>query len=204
MIERLTALITVHTTEPVCIVDGGCGEGSHLAAIVAALKEQVTIAFGTDIAKEGILSAAKHYTDVAWIVADLANMPFADNSVNVLLNILSPANYKEFERMLSHNGLVLKVVPQSRYLQELRHHFYADSVKKTYKNDDTVALFAGQFPQFRRESLTYKVQLSIQQLSQLLHMTPLTWNLGEDDIQAFITKSDGCITADFDILIGHK
>lgn len=204
LIERITSLITEHLDNPISIVDGGCGEGSHLAAIVAALKKQVSIAFGTDIAKEGILSAAKHYTDVTWIVADLANMPFSDKSINVILNILSPANYKEFDRMLSSNGLVLKVVPQSNYLQELRHYFYADSAKKTYTNDDTVALFAGQFPAFIREPLTYKAQLSTEQLSHLLHMTPLTWNLTEDELQTFITTSDGCITADFDILIGHK
>lgn len=205
LLERLTTIInTYHQTKPLTLVDGGCGEGSHVAYLKETLGDKLAIAFGTDIAKEGILSAAKHYPTVSWLVADLANMPFASQTIDIILNILSPANYKEFDRMLTQEGCVIKIVPQSNYLKELRHYFFADTTKADYSNDDTVALFEGQFPDFTRETINYTTQLNAQQLSHLLHMTPLTWNLEEDLIQQFITKSDGIITADFEILIGKK
>lgn len=55
-----------------------------------------------------------------WFVADLANLPIADQSVAVIMNILSPANYQEFKRVLVDDGLIIKVVPRSDYLAELR------------------------------------------------------------------------------------
>ena len=54
-----------------------------------------------DIAKEGILTASNHHAQKAlWIVADLAQLPFSDESCGTLINMLTPSNYKEFNRVL--------------------------------------------------------------------------------------------------------
>ncbi|RBO11051.1 methyltransferase domain-containing protein, partial [Pantoea sp. 3_1284] len=83
-----------------------------------------SIGIGIDLAKEGIAAASKAYPDIIWSVADLAAMPFADAQVDAILNILSPANYAEFSRLLKPGGVVMKVVPESGYLLELREAFY--------------------------------------------------------------------------------
>ena len=55
-----------------------------------------------------------------YFVADLAHLPFKDGSIDVIVNILSPINYKDFKRVLSDDGLVYKVIPETGYLKELR------------------------------------------------------------------------------------
>src|SRR5690606_40580058 len=61
-----------------------------------------------------------------WIVADLANLPIATTSIDYILNILSPSNYAEFDRLLKKEGKLIKVIPNSDYLKELRGIFYED------------------------------------------------------------------------------
>ncbi len=75
---------------------------------------------GLDLAKAGIVSATKQEREAIWCVADLAAAPFRNRSFDAILNILSPSNYAEFERLLSDDGIVLKVIPKSGYLKELR------------------------------------------------------------------------------------
>lgn len=73
-------------------------------------------AVGIDISKEGILLAAKGYPEMIWSVADLAACPFADGKFYAIVNILSPANYLEFKRILNEDGVFIKVMPQEGYL----------------------------------------------------------------------------------------
>src|SRR5690625_2177608 len=119
MLERLTSLVDEHiqNRKTSTILDAGSGEGSHLASVVSTLENEVTGA-GIDLSKEGVLAAAKDYPGHIWLVADLANCPFGNNAFDVMLNILSPANYAEFTRILKPDGLFIKVVPESGYLKQ--------------------------------------------------------------------------------------
>lgn len=81
------------------VLDTGCGEGSHLARIMSQLEDAFGV--GIDIAKEGILTAARHYSEQIWCVGDLAKSPYSEASFDAILNILSPANYGEFKRLLT-------------------------------------------------------------------------------------------------------
>ncbi|WHT49041.1 methyltransferase domain-containing protein [Sporosarcina thermotolerans] len=111
------------------LLDAGCGEGSHLCAIHSQLQIE-SVGIGIDLAKEGISAASKAYPGIIWSVADLAAMPFQDFQIDVILNVLSPANYAEFNRILKRGGIVVKVVPESGYLQELREAFYGGKTQK--------------------------------------------------------------------------
>ena len=55
-----------------------------------------------------------------WLVADLKHLPVADHSADVLLDVLTPADYTEFRRVLKPDGLMIKVVPGVDYLCEVR------------------------------------------------------------------------------------
>lgn len=179
------------------ILDTGCGEGSHLARICTLLEDSV-VGVGIDIAKEGIIEAAKYYPEQIWCVGDLAKSPFQSDSFDIVLNILSPANYEEFKRLLKPNGLVVKVVPQHHYLKELRAELYADSDKVEYSNEQTVARFRESFDHVSVKRLTYTVQLLPELIPALLEMTPMGWH---KDNKNDITLSE--ITIDVDILIGQ-
>ncbi|MDN4495192.1 putative RNA methyltransferase [Ureibacillus aquaedulcis] len=177
------------------ILDTGCGEGSHLERICDLLTQDV-VAIGIDISKEGIQAAAKFYEQKIWCVGDLANNPYKKQSIDCILNILSPANYDEFSRLLKPNGKVIKVVPQSGYLKEIRKQAFANSEKESYSNNQTVERFKEHFTNVWQERITYTVPLSAQLVPKLLEMTPLGWHLQEG-----ISLTE--ITIDLDVLVGE-
>lgn len=185
------------------ILDTGCGEGSHLSNICEAVTG-AAIGVGIDIAKEGIITAAKNHMEKIWVVGDLANPPFKDQQFDVILNILSPSNYTEFSRLLKDDGMIIKIVPQSQYLQELRQAFYHETEKQTYSNSDTVERFNEKFQLLDSSRLTYSVKLDLIALEALIRMTPLTWDSTDAQIQAFLAKNITDITVDLEILIGKK
>jgi 23S rRNA (guanine745-N1)-methyltransferase len=184
------------------ILDAGCGEGSHLQKVID--NNLTFTGIGIDITKEGIMTAAKNHPDYIWLVGDLAKSPFQDESFHVILNILSPANYNEFQRLLVDNGLVIKVVPRANYLIELRTALYKESDKGSYTNEDTIALFEKNFDLQKTIPLTYTKTLSREELQYLVQMTPLTWNADEKDVEKFLEIDQANITVDLDILIGRK
>ena len=176
------------------ILDTGCGEGSHLERISNLLTQDI-VAIGIDISKEGIQAAAKFYEQKIWCVGDLANSPYKEHSIDCILNILSPANYDEFSRLLKPDGKVIKVVPQSEYLKEIRKQAFANSEKESYNNEQTVQRFKEHFTNIVQERITYTLPLESQLVSKLLEMTPLGWHLQSD-----ISLTE--ITIDLDILVG--
>jgi len=177
------------------MLDTGCGEGSHLEKITDMLEQDI-VAVGIDISKEGIQSAAKFYEQKIWCVGDLANSPYKEQSFDCILNILSPANYEEFSRLLKPNGKVIKVVPQSDYLKEIRKQAFANSEKESYSNEQTVMRFKEHFTNVKQERITYTMPLSEELVPKLLEMTPLGWHLQQD-----ILLNE--ITIDLDVLVGE-
>lgn len=186
------------------ILDAGSGEGSHLARLLDKCESERFIGLGIDISKEGVRQAASKYSNEIWLVADLANIPLRDQSIQVILNILSPANYEEFKRVLALDGLMIKVVPGSNYLVELREGLYQSEEKKTYTNEETVALFKEHFCSVRIENVRYRKQLNQSELINLVKMSPLSWNAGEDALTKLYDKEHFEITVDVDVLIGEK
>ena len=166
--------------EQAFILDAGCGEGTHLSAILSQLPGDMT-GVGIDLAKEGITAAAKEYPGSIWSVADLANARFKKRQFDAILNILSPANYAEFTRLLKPDGLFVKAVPESGYLKELRAVFYEGKEQKD--DTDPVARFAEHYDAVKTERITYVFPLSPGLLAPLIRMTPLTWGASEEKIE---------------------
>ena len=179
------------------ILDTGCGEGSHLHRICQQLEGATGI--GVDISKEGILAAAKFYSEELWCVGDLANSPYNENSFDTILNILSPANYEEFKRLLKPGGKVIKIVPQENYLKELRVQAFADSEKESYTNAQTVDRFKESFSYTEVKRITYTMPLEKELGRKLLEMTPMGWHI-EDKDRIQLQE----ITIDLDLLIGME
>ncbi len=196
--DRLQAAIAreINLEQPV-ILDTGCGEGSHLHRICQQLDRPVGV--GIDISKEGIIAAAKYNPEELWCVGDLANSPFNEQSFDTILNILSPANYDEFKRLLKRGGKVIKVVPQENYLKELRKQAFADSEKESYTNAQTVERFKASFAHTEVKRITYTVPLEDHLVQNLLEMTPMGWHI--DDKEGIQLQE---ITIDLDLLIGME
>src|SRR5699024_7795566 len=95
-----------------------------------------------------------------------------------ILNILSPANYQEFKRILKPGGLLIKVVPGADYLKELRA--LGESENNAYCNQDVVDKFAEHFPVHNQYQVASPVELAEDPVDNLLSMTPLGGNTEVD------------------------
>lgn len=188
------------------LLDMGCGEGSHLWNTAAQLEAFGLDVFGVgiDIAKEGIQIAARNYPGMLWCVGDLAQAPFAPGQFHVLLNILSPANYREFARLLAPNGMVVKVVPGRNYLQEVRRGLYGESAGEAPQDSEAAALFKMNFAKVRTVTVHYQVDVDRQDLPALVEMTPLSWQADPSATAAFIATGPHAVTIHVEILIGER
>lgn len=211
MIDTITDIIsnTIQITgsRRSVIIDVGCGEGSHLHQIVNELRVKTQQEFeglGMDISKEGIQMATRQYLDCVWCVGDLTSSPFKDRKFDVILNVLSPSNYAEFNRLLTDTGILIKVVPGKNYLRELRDVLYNKADKQSYSNEKVQKHFCDNFNLIDSRQVHYHKTLNAEMLAYLIRMTPLSWNATEQEINQAIDSIKGSITADFSILYGRK
>ncbi|WP_271397596.1 putative RNA methyltransferase [Salinicoccus roseus] len=199
MHEEVSGIISRLQGRPL-VLDAGSGEGSHLDRILDGVDG---VGIGVDIAKEGIMLAAKYYPQSIWLVGDLAKLPIRDGSMDAIVNILSPANYAEFNRVLSPDGLVVKVVPESGYLKELREALYRDTDRETYDNTGTVSLFEENYEIVERRRVTDEMSLDRMALEHLIEMSPLAWNHASGELDDFIA-AEKTVTLDLEILVGRR
>lgn len=181
------------------VLDVGCGEGSFLQQINQVKENPTNIGF--DIAKEGIYLASNQPIEAFWCVADLTNLPFADASFDTILNIFSPSHYREFKRVLKSDGCVVKVVPQTGYLQELRAIYHPDG--EAYSNEAVIQRFTEEVQIDHRERITYEFEIPEENRLDLLEMSPLEWQVPAD-VKAHLKQNPlKKITVDIEILKGH-
>lgn len=164
------------------LLDIGCGEGYYARNLQAQLPAKHIYAF--DLSKESIQLAAKsdHSLTVSWFVGDLAHIPIQDASMNVILDIFSPANYQEFQRVLRKNGLLIKVIPSSQHLQEIRSIVAEQLTNTNYSNHKIIEHFEEAFTITNSYDVAATFSLRENEKAALLHMTPLLFNIDIDKI----------------------
>lgn len=192
------------TIHPQTVVDVGCGEGSHLADLIKGLNRDGmdVLGVGIDLSKEGIRIAARDNPGLIWCVADLAQSPFRANQFDVILNIFSPANYREFTRILADEGSLVKIV--QGYLAELRSLFYRHREKEAYSNEQVVAHFSEQFHLVDTRYIKVAKRVNPTDLTHLIHMTPLAWGATEQQIQQALQSGLSSVTIDVTMMVGKK
>ena len=172
------------------LLDAGCGDGTF----TKTLAQGVTI--GLDNSKDAITLAARGGNPVLWTVGDLTRLPVRDASVDVILNLFSPAHYAEFRRVLKPDGRLLKLVPQSGYLREIR----ALLGERDYSNEAVISHLCERFRLLDRVRITQSFDLSESQARDFLAMTPLTFDVAPDRLDASQLMH---ITIDVEFLIAQ-
>lgn len=167
LIVELTKIINeyqkLRSNEEMNILDAGCGEGSHINSILKKdTKNQNNTYAGVDISKDSINIAARNNADIIWCVADLAKLPFQNGSFDIVLNILSPANYSEFDRILDDKGIVIKVIPGAKYLIELREIIYRGRAGSDYSNSEVINYFGNKLDVRHMQNINYKFDVNKQ------------------------------------------
>ena len=181
------------------ILDIGCGEGFYSRKLQETHSDKTFYAF--DISKDSVQIAAKSEPNwaVNWFVGDLARLPIKDTSMDILLDIFSPANYGEFRRVLSKNGILIKVIPTENHLKEIRQMAQDQLTKKDYSNQDIKEHFQEHFRIQSRQIASLTKPISAEQRQALLAMTPLLFHVDHTKIDwSQLTE----ITIEAEILFG--
>lgn len=187
-------------SQPLHILDAGAGEGSLLQQIT---QNTPAVGWGIDIAKEGIAMASSAYDQQIWFVGDLACSPFAEEQLDVILNILSPSNYEEFGRVMKKDGWIIKVIPRDQYLMEMRELLFRGRSHQPDGRERVLYRFAQHHHLVDCIPLTYTLPVTKVMLDSLIHMTPLSWH-GKESAITSVQESLSQITIDLEILVGNR
>ena len=181
------------------VLDIGCGEGFYSRKLQESHPDKTFYAF--DISKDSVQIAAKSEPNwaVNWFVGDLARLPIKDASMDILLDIFSPANYGEFRRVLSKDGILIKVIPTKNHLKEIRQKVQDQLTNKDYSNQDIKEHFQGHFTILSNQTASLTKTITADQLQSLLSMTPLLFHIDQTKIDwSQLTE----ITIEAEILVG--
>ena len=181
------------------ILDIGCGEGFYSRKLQESHSDKTFYAF--DISKDSVQIAAKSEPNwaVNWFVGDLARLPIKDASMDILLDIFSPANYGEFRRVLSKDGILIKVIPTKNHLKEIRQKVQDQLTNKDYSNQDIKNHFQEHFTILSNQTVSLTKTITAEQLQALLSMTPLLFHVDQTKIDwSQLTE----ITIEAEILVG--
>lgn len=181
------------------ILDIGYGEGFYSRKLQESHSEKTFYAF--DISKDSVQIAAKSEPNwaVNWFVGDLARLPIKDANMDILLDIFSPANYGEFRRVLSKDGILIKVIPTENHLKEIRQRVQDQLTNKEYSNQDIKEHFQEHFTILSSQTASLTKTITAEQLQALLSMTPLLFHVDQSKIDwSKLTE----ITIEAEILVG--
>ena len=129
----------------------------------------------------------------------MANLPFVDQSVDVIVDIYSPANYAEFKQVLKPDGLLIKVVPTAAHVQELRELAGDQLQSKEYSNQRLLDLFEEHFQILSRQEVTTRHTLTPDAQEALVQMTPLLFYVDKTRLQQPLAQ----VTISGEIVVGR-
>ena len=177
----LTAIGQKIPTSDARILDIGCGEGYYSRKLQEAYPKATFYAF--DLSKESVQLAAKSDASwkVNWFVGDLAHLPIQSKSMEVILDIFSPANYAEFD------------------LKEIRQLAQDQLTKQSYSNQEILEHFEDHCQILSSETVSLTKSLTPEERQALLAMTPLLFHVDQEKIDwTQLTE----ITIEAQILVG--
>ncbi|WP_314737897.1 methyltransferase domain-containing protein [Limosilactobacillus urinaemulieris] len=201
IIEKVNSLLP---TSPQSILDVGTGEGTPLAQL-AAFRHHQDFYVGFDISKPGITLATQLDIDAFFCVADLRQLPFANQSFDTVLELFSPSDYREFNRVLKKNGRLMKVIPNADYLLELRHLLYGDQDQHYhYDNSKVLKLFRQHYPDAKQVPIRYQFNLPHELVTDMIKMTPMSWGRDVHQPTGDELENLTSITVDVSLLVAKK
>ena len=198
ILETISDLLATNLSAKT-VLDIGCGEGFYSRKLQESHSDKTFYAF--DISKDSVQIAAKSEPNwaVNWFVGDLARLPIKDASMDILLDIFSPANYGEFHRVLSKDGILIKVIPTENHLKEIRQKVQDQLTNKDYSNQDIKNHFQEHFTILSSQTASLTKTITAEQLKALLSMTPLLFHVNQSKIDwSDLTE----ITIEAEILVG--
>lgn len=152
------------------VLDICCGEGYY--------DDYAGELYGFDLSKEMVRLAARRHREgnYHYFVANLADIPVADGSVDTAIHLFAPFHEEEFSRVLRPGGTLYSVIPGAEHLIEMKRVVYDTPYKNDEKAPETRLLnLTG------REAITETVRISGDDLKTCFSMTPYYYRTAEKD-----------------------
>lgn len=173
------------------ILEIGSGESTHSYHIKKLLNVDNNFIV-SDLSKEAMeLSTDYLFYGINPVLCDAYNLPFKNESADIILDILSPYFHNEIKRVLKNDGYIIKVFPGKNYLKEIRDMI---NVGEYTKNEEVFNNFSKYFTILEIKNVCTTFELQEQMAFQFIKMTPLTKNF---QLQNYPKK----ITIDLNIAI---
>lgn len=178
------------------VLDAGCGEGYYLAGLLA--RHPHWQGAGVDISKEAVEKATDWPCRALWCVGDLGRLPFADGAFTAVLDVLTPANYGEFRRVLAPDGRLIKVYPGTEYLREIRE---ARGIT-LYQDAEVGEYLAGRCRIESRRHILVRIPMTPALWRAFVWMTPLNQDLTGQEKEALAARPAAQVTLDLHVAQG--
>ena len=207
LVEAINTLMIRHidiaNTPNVNIVDVGCGEGYYLNHVIERLSnlpscsdglEQGKISvkgYGIDISKVACKRAAAKYKQLEIAVASSVNLPAMNDMVHCAINVFAPYSSSEIARCLADQGVFIRVSPGEKHLKEIKAMLYDEVISHKMPVVDA------EFTLLDSVSVVEILQLSLDELSNLVAMTPLVWHGDQARKQQLLAEGLDRVTANF-------
>ncbi len=110
------------------LLDAGCGECYYTDKVVTQLSDPDSTYYGIDISREALRAAGVRRSvkegALHLFVSGVYEMPFADESVDTILNLFAPLACEEYLRVLRPCGTLIMAIPDRRHLYSLKEILY--------------------------------------------------------------------------------
>ena len=171
VVDALAAQVARIVPDHPTVADIGCGDGYYSLR----LSERVPGTYAAlDRVRDAVALGARGGNGVLWCVGDLARLPLREGSIDVLLDVLTPANYAEFLRVLAPSGALVKVIPGADYLRQIRTLLGGRLHAQTYTEERVRSYLRGHMRLEDEQRLTYTLPLTPALAAHFLRMTPMT------------------------------
>lgn len=178
------------------LVDAGCGEG-YYTSLMASRGFSVS---GVDLSRAGAEATAKRVAREGtehgfFAVASVYDLPFLDESVDVVTNIFAPCVEKEFSRVLRRNGILAVVYAGPNHLMGLKKALYAETKENDGRMDLPINM---QLIEEKRVKFTVTVE-GRDAIQNLFSMTPYYWRTSPSDSEKLLGLD--VLETDIDMII---
>jgi 23S rRNA (guanine745-N1)-methyltransferase len=179
------------------ILDICCGEGYYAEEIANKLNCSV---YGFDLSKEMIRLAAKRKSKAEFFVANMANIPIADNSIDCAIHLFAPFCEKEFLRVIKPGGYLISVCPGAKHLWEMKAAVY----EKPYENEEDSPVLTGFSLDKAVNADNYITLADNSDIEALFKMTPYYYHTAAQDKEKLLSLDTLKTRVDFYIRIYRK
>jgi len=125
-VERIAGLVEAGVGD--AVVDVGCGDAVHVAAVVTRTGCE---GHGLDISLPAIERAAKLHPRLSLIVGNAdRTLPYAAASFRAVLSVTARLNPAEFRRVTREDGMLVVIVPGPEDLIELRTAVLGERIER--------------------------------------------------------------------------